>query len=447
MKKLLGFLILAGVLLVSCSKEEAQVNQGNFDDKVVVNNNAGDLSSMLTVVDQPIVLNTSGLKATNNPPMLTLKGRFDSPIVNGAILSSSHVYYSASYPNYVYATFHARGEDYAGAVVVFDVSGLGVPTPISMMTFTKTDFNALTIGSIAGQDYIFLAGSNKAWGAIVIKTKLNAGYISQNFADITYTKLNEGTLNPYAATNVASANSVSFVTTSILPFYDLIVAAGYTNGAIYRYDAATMILRPGEKYAMEGAKFTAVAPLDPPRLFALQSTAGNGFLHSYNFNLGVWTTPIAPTAAWPFSLGYSIYHQYAAGTYEEAGKNTLFLRGNTIYVAAGKSGMKAYDATTKALLYQAPFDMLSHGNTNGVSADADYVYMANGEDGLYLGKVETYGPLTSVLSIVGYWDNSNVNGPAGQIASANMVTSTGTYIFVAKGVEAGFGGLAILAKP
>ncbi|MDO9512322.1 MAG: hypothetical protein Q7J34_11230 [Bacteroidales bacterium] len=447
MKKLLGFLILAGVLLVSCSKEEAQVNQGNFDDKVVVNNNAGDLSSMFTVVDQPIVLNTSGLKATNNPPMLTLKGRFDSPVVNGAILSSSHVYYSASDPNYVYATFHARGEDYAGAVVVFDVSGLGVPTPISMMTFTKTDFNALTIGSIAGQDYIFLAGSNKAWGAIVIKTKLIDGYISQNFDDITYTKLNEGTLNPYAATNVASANSVSFVTRTGLPHYDVFVAAGFTNGAVYRYDAATMILREAQT-VMPGAKFTTVIPVDPPKLLALQSGGtANGKVYCYDFDDTTWTLPMVPTATWPMNLGFSINHQYAAGAYDDAGKNTLFLRGDTMYVAAGKSGMKAYDVTTKALLYQAPFDMLSHGNTNGVSADTDYVYMANGEDGLYLGKVETYGPLTSVLSIVGYWDNSNVNGPAGQIASANMVTSTGTYIFVAKGVEAGFGGLAILAKP
>lgn len=446
MKKLLGLLILAGVLLVSCSKEEAQVNT-NFDDKVVVNNNAGDLSSMLKVVDQPIVLNTSGLKATNNPPMLTLKGRFDSPVVNGAILSSSDVFYSANYPSKVYATFHARGEDYAGAVVVFDVSGLGVPTPVSLMTFTKTDFNSLTIGTIGGDDYIFLAGSNKAWGAVVIKTKLIGGLISQNFADITYTKLNDGALNPYNhATNVASANSVTFVTKDGVPQYDVIVAAGFTNGGIFRYNAVDMSLRQS-KIAMEGAKFTsAILPLNPPKLFALQSTAGNGFLHSYDFTLLTWTNAITATATWPLDLGYSIYHQYAAGGYETAGKNTLFVRGNTIYVAAGKSGMKAYDATTKALLYQAPFDMLSHGNTNGVSADDDYVYMANGEDGLYLGEVETYGA-TNVLSIVGYWDNSNVNGPAGQIASANSVTSTGTYIFVAKGVDTGFGGLAILQKP
>lgn len=107
---------------------------------------------------------------------------------------------------------------------------------------------------------------------------------------------------------------------------------------------------------------------------------------------------------------------------------------NVCYVSKGMYGMEAYNVVSGQMVFKSPLNMLTLGNTNAVSADNNYVYMANGADGVAFAE---YPPSGNILNIVGVWDDPAYPG------SANYVTSDGTYLFVAKGQE---GGLKIIKR-
>ncbi|HQQ03132.1 MAG TPA: hypothetical protein PLH30_09150 [Bacteroidales bacterium] len=96
--------------------------------------------------------------------------------------------------------------------------------------------------------------------------------------------------------------------------------------------------------------------------------------------------------------------------------------------------MKAVDISTSSVVYESPMGMITYGNTNAVSADANYIYMANGAQGLYIAQPPASG---TEVEIIGIWDEEKYPG------SANHVYSDGSYIYLAKGVE---GGLKIIKQ-
>ncbi len=98
------------------------------------------------------------------------------------------------------------------------------------------------------------------------------------------------------------------------------------------------------------------------------------------------------------------------------------------------NGMKAVNIFTGNLIYESPSGMITDGNTNAVSADSKYIYMANGAQGLYIAKAPLSG---TVVDIIGIWDDPAYPG------SANHVFSDDNHIFLAKGKE---GGLKIIRE-
>lgn len=465
MKKLLGLLILAGVLLVSCSKEEVQVNSDLGDAKITVNNNADELIKDMIYSNEPLVLKTNGLKASVH---MEAVGSYLSPNINGELSSAAFVYVwdfgtpGNTTDDIVYVAYHLRGETYGGAVAAFtftNPAGAGPdndPVPISLMTFTKTDFNALTVGTVGAQNYLFIAGSNAAWGATTLRVPLlGTGAINPDYTTYKYVKLASAFGLAIPAQRAASANSVSFTTAGVNSY--LFVAAGFTNGGMYWLDASTMIpvVAPNVPFtAMEGAKFTALAPSNPPAVFLLQSKGNNaGKLYKYTIALGGGFTGLPVEITLP-----SINHQNMAanpgpGTddYANQGKNTIAINGDLVYVACGKNGMRGFDYTFPApptnWPIQSPFDMLSYGNTNGVAISGDNIYMANGADGLSIGKISTWGGVGIAVNIdiLAIWDRNIDNLPnQNENASANHVAVANGCIFVAKGKNATTGGLQII---
>ena len=73
------------------------------------------------------------------------------------------------------------------------------------------------------------------------------------------------------------------------------------------------------------------------------------------------------------------------------------------------------------------------GNTNGVSTDNDYVYAANGSDGISISPHPEGG---DNIEPIFYWDMAEDD------ASANFIIADGEWVFVAKGG----GGFKILRK-
>lgn len=401
MKKLI-FILIAAAFLASCSKEEAPsfVNE----DGIVLNNNSQELNQRLTIINEP--LNLKGLKST---PSFSLVADAASPIVNGVKLSASYVH--RRYQK-VYVTYHERGNGYGGAIVVFDISDPLNPSIVSQMTFEKIDINACDIN--ANGSVLYLAGAHKAKGAVVLKIAIDGnGIITSTPEQVQILKVG----------NAASANGIIQASNWIY------VSAGNTNGGLFVYNRTTLAYVDSDLY--NGAKFsTANGRVNGKNHISLEvDGSNNAYLHVYVVGAGDPTTELI----WPVG---QVIHQNVEPEFVNFGKATIFIRpnSNVCYVSLGMYGMKAIDITNGNLVYESPAGMITYGNTNGVSADSKYIYMANGAQGLYIAKPPVSG---TEVEIVGIWDDPHYPG------SANHVYSDGSYIFVAKGVE---GGLKIIKE-
>ena len=103
---------------------------------------------------------------------------------------------------------------------------------------------------------------------------------------------------------------------------------------------------------------------------------------------------------------------------------------------AGSEGMKAVNIETGAVVYTSPLDMLTTGNTHGLAVDDRSIYLANSDDGLFIGCIPEIPEIGDNMIFVQHWDLDESG------ASANMVQTDGEWVFVAKGG----GGLKILRK-
>ncbi|MDO9512323.1 MAG: hypothetical protein Q7J34_11235 [Bacteroidales bacterium] len=407
MKKLLALFFVASIFFVSCTKEEVipEPTVNPNDEVYQVNNNDLELSQRLTFINEPLKLD--GILKSGNPTF-TLLAEAASPTVNGVKLSASFVLKRG---NNIYVSYHERGNGYGGAIVVYNVSNITNPTIISQMTFTKTDINAVDINQEG--TFIYLAGSNRSKGAVVLKTSLlNTGALSQNFGNMSITKVGEA----YSANGVIQGGNWVYV------------SAGNSVGGLYMYNKNTMAFEDADYYT--GAKYsTANGRANGKNHLSFEAGPTSSYLHVYV--IGTDDTQVERV----FSVGPTT-HQNVEPEFVNFGKNAMFIKPNSdiCYIARGMYGMKAFKITNGAMVYKSPEGMITNGNTNGVGADNDFVYMANGAQGLFIAAPPVNG---STLNIVGVWDDPNYPG------SANMVYSDNTHIFVAKGQE---GGLKILLK-
>jgi len=101
----------------------------------------------------------------------------------------------------------------------------------------------------------------------------------------------------------------------------------------------------------------------------------------------------------------------------------------------GMEGLKRFDIFSGQETWASPRDMITSGNTNGITSDESFIYVANGADGL---TVFTKPEIGEDPERVFQWDLDDA-----ETASANMVKTYGEWVFVAKGQ----GGVKILKRP
>ena len=120
------------------------------------------------------------------------------------------------------------------------------------------------------------------------------------------------------------------------------------------------------------------------------------------------------------------------------GKSVLHFVDNDpdeVYVTKGMSGLSRININTGQETWTSPKEMITTGNTNGITSDGEFIYVANGADGL---TVFTQPLPGESPERVFQWDLDDA-----QTASANMVQTHGEWVFVAKGQ----GGVKILKRP
>ncbi len=409
MKKSLFF---ASVILVavmsSCVKENP--------DRIVkfqVNTDSLELNQRMSYPMVPITLNKP--KSSSSVGFM-LVGDAQSPEINGQRLSASSVIFQN---NKAYVTYNLRGEEFGGAIVVYNLSNTMQPTINSQIIFEDIDINIASFKKNTNK--IYLGGSHSTLGGVVIPVNVNG----------------QGGINTSQNLQVTPIGETPSVNGIVQVGNRLIVSAGNTNGGFWSINQGS--LGVADDMLSDGAKSVA---------YNEGSGNSNWFTGliapgpTQNAVLKIWNGGNNPTFANPRTINLNIpaYHQSVEPDYDRLGKLYMFMKknDNICYIPLGANGMRAYNispnAPSQGPVYQSPADMLTIGNTNCVSADNDYIYLANGSDGVLFAKPPTSG---NVIDVVGVWDNSIYPG------SANFVASNNTHIFVAKGKE---GGLKILVK-
>lgn len=404
------FIMIAMVLAASCTKTNQSTNENPGDEiKIAINNNVESLNTRVTYFNEPIQFAHNSLKAN---PVHTwyYVAEVESPNFLGSDLSATHV---VIVDDKAYVTYNRQGDEYAGGIEVIDLSNPAYPQIISQELYDGADVNAVAtdINGNENQRKIWLALSSFKSGAVLRQVMLENGVLTNQIQDVKLSKsLSDGSIAA-SANGIVSTNDYVYVT------------AGQSHGGTFQVSVSDLSVLNHEEYT--NAKFPAVNGVhNGSKQLSLRTGMESQLLvYHVGTNRNYQTIDIDP-----------VYHQNVEEPFK--GKSTLYVEQNSqiAFVASGLNGLKAYNLNSGNEVYYSPSDMLINGNTNGVSKDDDYVYIANGADGLFIGMLP--GGNGGEIIPVQVWD-MNESG-----ASANLVETDGDWVFVAKGG----GGLKILRK-
>ena len=276
------------------------------------------------------------------------------------------------------------------------------------------DFNHLMVDGKDATKYVYIAGHSTNGGMMGRIALDSNGLLNTEVKDIDETTtLNPLTIVDWEHTGLAKSDENCIVRDG----NKLMVATTRGYGV---YDANTLDLI-GKKETPGKAKHIAL---------------NNQYIVTLHYNNEVESDDEAVSGALQvFPLGADILTATPARTINVSsiapndGKNTIAIDGNHIYVCRSAKGLSCYDLTTGKEVWNwgAPLTAntkVPQGYANGVTYDANYIYLACGSYGLVVldkNKMEDGKPVKVVKK----------RAEAGM--SANYVTLDGGYIYVAYG--------------
>ncbi|MFK8005797.1 MAG: DUF4114 domain-containing protein [Saprospiraceae bacterium] len=341
-------------------------------------------------------------------------GEIEPYVLDGVTLSATHI---AFLDNKAYISYHKRGVDHLGALEVVDLSNPENPIVTFRGYLNSADINAVEVGKLPGSDdvKIWLSLSDSKKGAVLGVVTMAGGTTYSGFQIVNLSNFIEGGIS-------SSANSVTYSGDY------LYVSSGKTHGGAFCINAETLEVLGSVEF--ENGKYIDVngTPDDATKVVSLQTGASSSLrvedIGSFHF-------------ANEYNVG-EILHQNVDT--DSRGKSNLHFVNNdpyNVYIAKGKHGLASYDILNGTETWSSSEDMLTNGNTNGVTSDDQFIYVANGADGL---AVFTKPEIPGIApELVFTWDMNE------QVASANFIEVDGStqWILVAKGQ----GGTKILKRP
>ena len=331
-------------------------------------------------------------------------------VIDGNTLSATHITLA---DNKAYVSYHRQGNIHKGAVEIIDLSNPNFPEIVSQASFLRADINAVTSdfeGSNSSRK-IWLAMSDAIHGAQVIEIESQGGLISENYSRVNISNILEGSGVSASANGITATNNYLYVT------------SGKTYGGTVVLDKDNLTGLSSENY--QDAKYVAVNGRGNNATVVSLVTGDNASIKVGNVGSNLNTNS--------FDIG-SIFHQNVIETYR--GKSTMEfspIDNNNIYIAKGKDGIALVNTSNGNIISESKGTMLVAGNTNGVSTDSDYIYAANGADGI---SISPHPEGSENIEPIFYWDMAEDD------ASANFIMADGEWVFVAKGG----GGFKILRK-
>lgn len=386
-----------------------------------INNNSGALSSRITYINrtatiEPLISGLNTDRSTSNvngaQEMYYWEhvAEVDPLVIDGVTLSATHITLS---DNRAYVSYHRQGNNHRGAVEIIDLSNANFPSIVSQATFLSSDINAVTSGYTSNSSNlkVWLAMSDATHGAQLYELETTGDAFTENFRRANLSNIIDGSGVSASANGIAVTDNYLYVT------------SGKTYGGTVVLNKSDLSAVDHESYS--DAKYVAVNG-------TVNGSGVVSLVTGDNASVKVATvgTDLNSTS---YDIG-SIFHQNVVQTYR--GKSTMEfspLNNNHLYIAKGKDGIAMVDITSGSILNESKGTMLVVGNTNGVSTDGDYIYAANGSDGISIAPHPSSGE--EIMPFF-HWDMDEDD------ASANYIVADGEWVFVAKGG----GGFKILRK-
>ena len=424
-KKLILFILLVG--LFQACQEKSYVDEdleAIIDEESIpysINNDANLLSQRITYINRTATIKPVVSGLTDRTTSRDINGAQElyfwehvaevAPLViDGNTLSATHITLA---DNKAYVSYHRQGNIHKGAVEIIDLNNPNFPEIISQAYFLNSDINAVA-SDFEGNNTsrkIWLAMSDAIHGAQVIQIESQGGQISENYARVNISNQLDGSGVSASANGITATNDYLYIT------------SGKTHGGTVVLNKDNLQGLSSESYS--NAKYVAVNGRNDNSKVVSLVTGDDAFIKVGNVGADLSTTS--------YGIG-EIFHQNVVETYR--GKSTMEfspINNSDIYVAKGKDGIALVNTNSGNIISESKGTMLVAGNTNGVTTDIDYVYAANGADGI---SISPHPNGSENIEPIFYWDMAEDD------ASANFIIADGEWVFVAKGG----GGFKILRK-
>lgn len=364
-------MVVAIVMLSSCSKDDAEndlVSSSEANDFTVEFLNANE-----TIQFQNLKEEIQPISYQGNRPEKNEKASFNhheefahkwehvqskpSPLKQ---LSAAHCDIE---DGFAYIAYHTRGAEYLGMLEILKVCESCSENYLEIfrsILIRGVDLNAVAAVS---PEEVWVAGSSRKSGAILLK-------INSVTRSIKTFKLYKAFKNKQIP---PSANGISLTDSKVL------VSTGRSRGGVVAIDRTT------EKFVLGDPHANVKTVLAIPNTNDYISLIGGK--SAYLFGNNINNPSPEPNI---MRLGFGSTHRYG----NLSGKNTLAIspsNGRLIYASLGENGLMAVNLSTGERVARTPPMMLRKGNTNAVSFDSDYIYMANGADGIAVADHELQG--------------------------------------------------------
>lgn len=327
----------------------------------------------------------------------------DAPVIDGLQMSATHFDIKN---NLAYVSYHKRAETHKGVLDIIDLSDPYRPEITDQLIFSLADVNALACDK---DGTLWTATSHSKHGAALYKVPTIGSSFTREASRYTLSNALDNGVS-------ASANGVALTENYAA------LSAGKTHGGTFIVDKNT--LSASEVFSYPNGKYVVTTEINGAEYHASLSTGDIASLKVKQVGTRAELSE--------YSIG-TITHQNVDATYR--GKSTMEIspqNAREVFVAMGEEGLRSFDILTGKLLNESKGTMLMAGNTNGVTMDKDFLYIANGADGLSISEYPEDGTIDPIF----YWDLPE------QPASVNFTKASNEYIFVAKGL----GGFHILKK-
>ena len=389
MKNLLLGLAISLAFIIACNPDN---ESPLFQENIIINTDQESLNTRISqegtgvigILDPNFVTSRISEIPVGKVP-LVLVAQVDPPLEGGKILKATHVDISG---NYAYVGYNLEGEEYLGAVEIYDISNVTKPKITSQAIFKNADISSLEVHN--GRLYIAAAFDVDSEPDIRSPSQLlTVSVANGNFTS----KFIKSELEGFVATGVSKTSNHVAVTSG-------------SNGVIALFDDEQKLVKEVAISDLRGVKYGNEV------LAVLSGTEGIHILNPENL---------------------STINKIVTGQDIPQSKRTLDMGSGLLFASEGLSGAGIYKLPSGDLIEKLPINLKPEGVesgdivTNAVSFDKNLLFMANGGAGVGLtdlSDLENLIPL-GVLDISG---------------SSNFVKFYNGHLFVATGA----GGLQIL---